>query len=351
MLAHSTQTSLASALISLVALQIGCSSSSTVPLAVPSAELVSQAGVITLRDDHGRNTPITADSKLRFTLRDGSSSSRVRASELCRTQVGFALRNETGCADPRPFVAFDDIVSVDVSTWDRAGTTAIIAAGVVVVVGAIVYIAVSSSDKKKSKDDDASGSSSSHRSTRNAGTGGQMIAPALRVGDAMAQTAAYEEAVSRPRIGTGALFGTADRRRATVQVLLDTDISASFFAPRDSFATGGRLGVRLWSFFDVSAGARVLTGEGRPTRPTPVLGLGFHGPLPRARWLAIAVGGEVGATSAIEFYGTARLGVRAAPFSGFWLSLYPLHPTYTSWNGGFGDRWVAASTFEMAYAF
>lgn len=331
------------------ALQLGCTSASTVSLAGPSTELTSRAGVIELRDDRGHRTPVAADSRVRFTLRDGSSTATVRAGSLCRTATGLDVRSPTaGCTDGSPFVRFDQIESVDVESWDRAGTTALVAGAAVVVVGLVVVVAVSLADKDKKK---SSSSSSSRSHTSSGSSNGALVAPALRVGDAMAQQAAYEDAVTLPRTSVGPLFGGADRRRTKVQVLLDTDVSASAFAVRDSLATGGRLGVRLWDFFDVSLGVRALAGEGRPTRPVPVLGVGFHGPFPRARWLALAVGGEVGATAAIDFYATARLGVRIAPFTRFWLGLFPIHPTYTGWSGGVGDRWVAASTFEMGYAF
>ena len=344
----------ASALVGLAALQIGCTSSSTVTLAAPSLDLVSHAGVIELRDDRGHRTPVAPDSRVHFIRRDGGTTSWVRAGDLCRTTLGLEVRNPiiTGCFEATPFVRFDEIESVAVENWDRAGTTAIIAGAAVVVVGVIV-VAVAALGRKKEKtdDDEAPSRSSGSSSSQGSSHGPNLIAPALRVGAAMAEQAEYDDAVARPLHGPGPLFDPADRRRRTVQVLLDTDLSASALAPRDSLATGGRVGARLWSFFDVSLGVRALEGEDRPTRPVPVLGLGFHGPLPRAPWFAIAVGGEVGATSAIGFYGTGRLGVRLSPFTRFWVTLYPLHPTYTSWSGGRGDRWVAASTLEMSYAF
>jgi hypothetical protein len=356
------------ALASLLATQGACSSTSRVPLAYGGALAYAQHGTIVLRDEHGRTTPVTPDSQLRFERLDGTSTPTVRAGDLCRTAEGFAASSSAGCADARPLVAFDEIALVHVDTFDRAATTGLItvgAAAVIVAVVAIVALSGKDDEKKPESDSDAGGSrgaperneatevnGSSRRGAADGQGGAEVLGASLRLGaDLTAQAIEDHVREAAPTTGMGALFHDRDRRRMTAQLLVAADGSGSLFTPQDSVAGGARVGVRLYDFFDASFGVRSFAGEGRDTRAAAVLALGFHGPFPRARWLALGLGFEGGLSQAIDLHASAYAGLRVAPLSRLWLGLYPLHPSYTSWSGGRGGRWVAASTFDIVYTY
>jgi hypothetical protein len=77
----------------------------------------------------------------------------------------------------------------------------------------------------------------------------------------------------------------------------------------------------------------------------------MHGEFPRYRWLAIELSGELGGSSAMDIFASARLGVRVAPVRGLWFGIYPIHPAYAQWNAGRGDHWVAQSSADVTIDF
>jgi len=142
-------------------------------------------------------------------------------------------------------------------------------------------------------------------------------------------------------------------RRTTITGLVSVDFGVSPFTPRDATTSRASGGVRLFEILDLTLGVRAVDGGtiAESPRAMPTFGLGLHGGFPRARWLALALGGEVGGGSAFDFYASGLLGLRVAPLRGLWLGLYPLHPVYTAWSEGRPRAWSALSTVDLTWAF
>ena len=86
-------------------------------------------------------------------------------------------------------------------------------------------------------------------------------------------------------------------------------------------------------------------------RAVPVLGVGLHGELPQFRRFALELGAQVGRTGALDFYANMLVGVRFALVPGFWVGLYPIHPSFSSWSNGRGDLWTAQSSVDVSIDF
>jgi hypothetical protein len=352
----------------------GCTSRGVAPLQSPGAQLVAEGGTIVLRDEKGSTLPIDPASTIRFRAMDGGETERFEAARLCRTTGGFLLRASSGssCVEATPLIAFDDIASVEVENADRAAVTAIVTGVVVVVVVvvAIVVIEATKDDKKSgssssSSSNASSGTSSSSSSSSRSSPGGpgrhvassKLFGPAVRQAARLVTDGITTEIAEQSEPVTlepgSSVFSETSIRRSTIRGLASVDFGVSAFSSRQGATSSGRGGVRLFDFLDLTVGARMFEGGTVAERPrgVPTFGLGLHGRFPRARWLALALGGEIGTGSALDMYATGTVGLRFAPLSTLWVGLYPLHPAYAAWSEGRSASWTALSSADVAFAF
>lgn len=357
------------------AVATGCTSRGVAPLHSPGAQLFADGGAIVLRDERGSTLPVDPASTIRFRAMDGTETERFEAGRLCRTTGGLLLRpsRSSGCEDATPLIAFDDIASVEVENPDRAAVTAMVT-GVVVVVAvvvAVVIMATTKDDEKKSGGSSASssgssssssGSSSSDWSSEPSGrsrhvASSRLFAPAARQAARLVTDAVSTEIAERSERATfapgGSVFSETEIRRSTIRGLASVDFGASAFSSRQGATSSARGGVRLFDFVDLTVGARMFEGGTVAASPrgVPTLGLGLHGRFPRARWLALALGGEIGTGSALDLYASGTVGLRLAPLSTLWVGLYPLHPAYAAWSDGRAASWTALSSADVTFAF
>ena len=362
------------------AVATGCTSRGVAPLHSPAAQLFADGGAIVLRDERGSTLPVDPASTIRFRAMDGSETERFEAGRLCRTTGGLLLRpsRSSGCEDATPLIAFDDIASVEVEKPDRAAVTALVTGvlGVVAVVVAVVVMATTKDDKKKSGGSSASSSGSSSSSSSSSSSGSsssdwssepsgrsrhvassRLFAPAARQAARLVTDAVATEIAERSEraafVPGGSVFSETEIRRSTIRGLASVDFGASAFSSRQGATSSARGGVRLFDFVDLTVGARMFEGGTVAASPrgVPTLGLGLHGRFPRARWLALALGGEIGTGSALDLYASGTVGLRLAPLSTLWVGLYPLHPAYAAWSDGRAASWTALSSADVTFAF
>ena len=355
---------LARALVAVAA--AGCTSRGVAPLKSPEAQLTPDGGVIVLKDEDGSAIPIAASSSLRFRAQDGSETESFRAALLCRAQGGLLLRRDTAeeCRNAAPLIAYDDIAAVVVENQDRAAETALITgvAAVAVVVVVVIIAVTSSKDSAKgnssSKSESgasprASSSSSAPARTRTRPT--SLLAPAAERATRIVADAVLSEAVerARPTPRSPLVFSETDDRRTTIRGLVSADLGLSAFTPRNGATSSARGGVRLFDFLDLTTGARGIEGGTVADSPrfVPTLGVGLNGMFPRARWLALALGAEIGTGSALDVYFAGMAGLRFAPISTLWVGVFPLHPSYAAWSADRRAFWTALSTLDVTFAF
>lgn len=360
---------------------VACTSTGTAYLAAPDAELVARGPRIMLRDERGRDLPVSPESTLTFHTRSGDDVTPVQAKLLCRTESAITVRESASdsCDGAPVLVAFDDITSVTVETFDRAGTTVIVAGIAVVVVVAIIAVAAATGDKNKSQSS-SSGSSAGGGSggaapsnrprpsappsdapehgggmhVHNRGNAGAMARVTTEIALSTVNTEGGDAIPAPPEPPRfGPLFSDGASRRSTVSVLVGGDGGASAFTPHEGTTARVRGGVRLYDFVDLAIGARFLAGgsASETARALPTVGLGLHGELPRARWFAFGLEFEAGASGALDLYAAGRFGVRFAPIHGLWFGVYPIHPAYASWSQDRGKHWTALSSLDVAFTF
>jgi hypothetical protein len=149
------------------------------------------------------------------------------------------------------------------------------------------------------------------------------------------------------------VFPDVEVRRSTIRGLASVDLGASAFTPSRGATSSARGGIRLIDLFDLTVGVRMFEASNVAGSPRGVLtfGVGMHGRFPRARWLALALGGELGHGSALDVYAAGTLGLRIAPFSSLWIGLYPIHPAYAAWSADRAAYWTALSSADVTFAF
>lgn len=346
----------------LVLSSAGCTSTGYAPLGNPGS-LVATDGIIVLDDDHGTTLPVTPDSMLTFETDQGWTEP-IRAGRLCRTADAFAVRTGSTCDGAYPIVPYDAIRGVEVETMDRAGTVAIVSAVSAVVLAALAAITLLG---KGSGGSGSSSSSSGHAATGSTAHfhlggghvhhGGDLAGAAFDIAaNAIANSAtspASETPDPPPAMAVdGPFFTPREVRRADLGVLVDLDGTASAFT-HNGVSTGVHAGIRAFDFVDVGIGGRLLEGGSSVGSPrfVPSAIVGLHGEFPRARWIALGLSFEGGHGDAVNLYLDARFGVRFEPFRGFWLGVYPIHPSYVDWAHGRGEHWVPQSSLDIAYGF
>ncbi len=362
--------------LALACQQAACTSHASVPIENPREALVPQRGLIRLVDSDGSIEPIAPESNVSFVAKDGSLTDSVQAGLLCRTEQGLSVRASASesCASAIPLIDWDAIDSVQVDTFDGAATTAVVA-GIVIVIAAVAFALAVSGKGKGNATTPPSGRTPAQPTTGTAPTGtpptGGNLPPVVaegphtvtggnvvivtgpRAGFGYGYGYGYRSSGSRPDDDDGTLFTRTDLRRSRVRGVIGLDGGVCVFSPGSCFTSGLRGGVRLFNFAELTLGFRTIQGWGVHDYPriTPVLGVGLHGELPGFRWFSLEVAGQVGRTSAIDFYANMLLGFRISPAPHLWIGVFPIHPAYVAWSGGRGNLWTAQSSLDLSVDF